>query len=177
MVSEIYCPDSTCPRPQSLIHENINDSPKFPRSYPPFIYHIYADIDYMDLFSLIRQETRLHESYIHELFDFGAIYLQSKPSRAEVPVRSVNSIPMDRQSDGSIPVFQGMYCRVHVNPRRYFGGYDISWANRVTSSLLMPDIVIVDKPYDLPMTPTVDNTRENLSRHLDEYFTTIHASK
>jgi hypothetical protein len=182
MVSEVYCPDPTHPRPQSLSYKKIYDKStsesfsRFPRTYPPFIYHIRADRDYNDLLTLIHQETRIDESYIHELFDFGAIYLQSKPSKSKGPT-SVATVPMDRQSDSRIPVTQDTYCRIHVNPRRYFGGYDVSWTDRITSSLIMPHMMIVDKPYDLPMTPTVDNTRENLMYYLDEYSLSIRKSE
>ena len=73
----------------------------------------------------------------------------------------------------------GTYIRVHVNPRRHTAVYEksINWKSLIhiqepiankeslnlsNNTLNMTDLIIVDKPANVPHVPTVDNYIENL---------------
>lgn len=192
----------------------------FPPVYPPLIYHISTSKDYVNIVDMITKETGLDKSYIEELIDFGAVYLQtpldlskahsgrkigtakskdpkvnykvgqkstrldrtkrqdksSSPNRNDdtdiAQTDQFNKITVDRiknQKDLAQKIYQSQYCRVHANPRRYFGGYFASWGERIVRTCHLPGILLVDKPFDLPMSSTVDNVQENLLYCINNY--------
>jgi 23S rRNA-/tRNA-specific pseudouridylate synthase len=134
-----------------------------PELYPPLIYHIRADRDFSNLAELIHRESegKLSAAYVDELVSFGAVYLAKANSSGAASPGSANRITI---KDSKSVVVKGSYCRVHANPRRYFGGYGVTWGDqsRIRESGLLRDIIIVNKPFDLPSSSTVDNLEENL---------------
>lgn len=102
---------------------------------------------------LLIDETNLPAKYLAELMDFGAIYIQNR-----------NKTERYLSSMDPFKVPQGLYCRVHVNPRRYPNVYNftpINWKNCIIHQT--NNVIIIDKPYgSIPISSTVDNNKENL---------------
>lgn len=80
-----------------------------------------------------------------ELLQWGAVYLNKKRTTEDRPVTS------------------GDYLRVHLQPRR-FPAAERDWRAHVVRET--PDYIVVDKPADVPVPPTLDNLHENVLRQV-----------
>lgn len=90
---------------------------------------------------VVRKELGLDAAGIETLLYWGAIYLNK------------DRITEDRN------LIPGDYVRVHLQPRR-FPAAALDWATRVFADT--EDFVLVNKPPEVPVPPTLDNIHENV---------------
>ena len=144
--SEIYCPDPSLP-----CYHQLYPPPK--ETLPPYIIHMKAEKEYLNLIDFISEESDLPRGYIEELILFGAVYQQIKNK-----IQRAND---SRSYKKRIPI--STYCRVHVNPRRYvdFCKYsDLEWRESILH--LNENMLVISKPAgSIPSCSTVDNDQEN----------------
>lgn len=112
-------------------------------------HHIVAQAT--DLNTYLAQNLKLEESKISYLLSLGAVYLNEKRTQ-------INS-----------PLLTNDYLRVHHVPKR-FPIENIVWKNQIVFE--NSDMIVINKPYGIPVHATLDNCQENvimgLSKSLDK---------
>ncbi len=93
------------------------------------------------LSSLLKSELGIEPSRTAELLRWGAVYLNK--------IRLTEDRPLKRED----------YVRVHLQPRR-FPAADLDWLARVVAH--NEDFILVNKPPEVPVPPTLDNLHENV---------------
>ncbi len=93
------------------------------------------------LSAYLSTELQIPENRIRELLYWGGIYLNKK------------RITEDRR------LASGDYLRVHLQPRR-FPAARMDWQSRIVADTA--DFVLVNKPPEVPVPPTLDNLHENV---------------
>lgn len=83
----------------------------------------------------------------HFLLEIGSIYVDGKRVFENVLVP------------------EGAMVRIHRNPKRHSVSH-IDWPSLIIEN--NEDFVVINKPYGVPVHPTVDNSRENVLYHLSE---------
>ena len=86
----------------------------------------------------------LSKSFVNDLIDFGAVYL--------------NRTRLDKDA----AVSQGDYIRVHASPRRYADAYSYNWEEALVYSDIPAGFVVVNKPRGVPVGATIDNAKETV---------------
>ena len=137
----------------------------------PLIFHIETDFDYANLSDAILGELHgmISEEMIHELIDFGAVYLRpsSEAHKNGKPTRTT-------REKSSLPVPKGSYVRVSANPKRY----PHFWKVQNWTSLILfesDDLLAVNKPPGCPTTETADNIVENVRKKMEHTLGTMAA--
>jgi RNA pseudouridylate synthase len=186
---EVYCPDPSLPRAESLFARNASTDAEL----PPLIYHIVSEKPWYSLIACISFETGLPDIYVRELIDFGAIYVGKSEcinygSEDSLKIKSTQKSSAPRMKRAALnmatePVAAGTYCRVHANPRRCLNAVsNIDWRDRfirgaeytrgphsvLNSSPPAPTpVLFVDKIPGVPVSPTVDNAVENMLHQIE----------
>jgi len=101
------------------------------------------------LLECLQGQAGLGRSTAEWLLQFGAIYV-------------------DRQRvHGDRPIGPGQYIRVHFDPKRY-PVCDVDWRTSIVHG--EDSFVVVQKPPEIPVHPTVDNQAENVLHQLSVVF-------
>ncbi len=85
---------------------------------------------------------------IEELLEQGAVYLNHE----RLKIMSKESLPA------------GSYLRIHTNPRR-FPIHMVDWKKTIVHE--NEQYLVIDKPYGIPVHPTLDNFHENVQKALE----------
>lgn len=192
MGCEFYCPDDSRPFPQSIHHfdvssfrqlESLTGNVEMPKRYPPLICHIVTEHNWDGgIVDLIHDETNLPYALITELIEFGSVYLRAgnagkgsllrtsgSPEKREVISDNAQRLE-SIESLGTKSIPAGSYIRVHVNPNRYYGGYNVDWSTRIFTPMgRRGTIIVVDKPYDLPTMEITSSRKENLAHEVAKF--------
>eukprot|EP01040_Poterioochromonas_malhamensis_P004796 gene4796-5148_t len=155
LAHEVYCPDPTLPIDSSIFRSKRDD-------LPPLIYHITADKSWNSLKAMIQDETGLKVSYIDEIMEFGGVYLEQPQKLSSKASKSMKRILTD------CSIKKDFYCRVHVNPRRYFLPKR-NWLYHILS-FDQGRYLIVNKPVGLPTAENIDNRIENTVYQVNKFL-------
>jgi hypothetical protein len=150
-----------------------------PEELPPLIHHVQIGASPTSMRRLLLTALGLSAGLADELMSFGAVYLARPLIPGERRVKTGARPPGIRSSgaeeaggggDGGVTLSKPMrvlgdmlvpalsYVRVHEHPKRHLAARDVSWEQRIVH--LDEDKVVVDKPPQVPTTPTVDNLYE-----------------
>lgn len=155
LAHEVYCPDPTLPTDSSIFLSKRDD-------LPPLIYHITADKNWNSLKAMIQDETGLKISYIDEIMEFGGVYLEQPQKLSSKAPKSMKRILTD------CSIKKDFYCRVHVNPRRYFLSKR-DWLHHILS-FDHGRYLVVNKPPGLPTAENIDNRIENTVFQVNKFL-------
>ena len=128
--------------------------------------------------AVIAESLKLPQAFALQLLEFGAVHFAAcppLPRRGEAPPHVLEARALALEAAGNAAAFgkvqkvrrlredaevvPGGYLRVHARPKRFPACYVWEWGPRVVAS--SPDWVVLDKPPGVPVSPTVDNWREN----------------
>ncbi|MGE3974098.1 MAG: pseudouridine synthase [Bdellovibrionales bacterium] len=121
----------------------------------------------------IAPETLKYDTRHYIVENSGALvdYLETKTQKATDCVKALldlGSVYVDKlRVTENISLSRGQYIRVHCKPKRY-ATEQLHWEQFITFQT--DDFLIVDKPPDIPVHPTVDNVRENMLSALERHL-------
>jgi len=107
--------------------------------------------------------TDVTERYFQALIEFGAVYISDElEENFQLEPNTVKHKMKRIRSDVLLPVGSRHYVRAHVNPRRFLAARETRWMDVILKET--SDFVVVMKPSGLPVSPSVDNAKENVLR-------------
>ena len=107
--------------------------------------------------------TDVTERYFQALIEFGAVYISDELEEDfQLEPNTVKHKMKRIRSDVLLPAGSRHYVRAHVNPRRFLAAGETRWMDCILKET--DDFVVVMKPSGLPVSPSVDNAKENVLR-------------
>lgn len=119
-----------------------------------FLKHIQATKE-ESLSNAIQRDSKLSLEFVNYLIAMGAVYVQS-----------TNDIKFIRYMNDKL-IQPGDNIRYHPSPKRY-NTSAVDWASRII--VKDPNFIVIDKPFGIPVSGTVDNYHENVCRGLGNYL-------
>ena len=110
---------------------------------------------------MVKSQTSLNG--IFKLIEFGAVYISDELEEDfQLEPNTVKHKMKRIRSDVLLPAGSRHYVRAHVNPRRFLAAGETRWMDCILKET--DDFVVVMKPSGLPVSPSVDNAKENVLR-------------